>query len=393
MRKPIYLDYSATTPVDPRVAQKMSECLLVEGNFGNPASRSHVYGWNAEESVEIARAQVAAMLNCDPREIVWTSGATESDNLALKGVIEHPKARGRHIVTSVIEHKAVIDTCRYLEQKGCEVTWLKPRPEGWIDPDDVAAAMREDTAIVSIMHANNEIGVLSDIAAIGAIAHEHGAYFHTDAAQSGGKEPLDMKVLPVDLVSLSAHKMYGPKGIGALYVRREPPVRLVAQMHGGGHERNLRSGTLATHQIVGMGEAARIMTEVREQEHARILALRKRLHAHLSQMQGVRVNGDLERRLAGNLNVGFDGVDGETLLLSLAADVAVSSGSACTSATVEPSYVLRAIGVPDDVAHASLRFTVGRYTTAEEIDLAARRTLEVVEQLRTAADARAAQGI
>lgn len=359
----------------------MSECLLVEGNFGNPASRTHVYGWRAEEAVEAARAEVAKLINCDPREIVWTSGATESDNLAIKGTVEHPKARGKHIVTSIIEHKAVLDTCKYLESRGAEVTWLEPQPQGWIDPDDVAKALRDDTVIVSIMHANNEIGVINDIAAIGALAREAGAYFHTDAAQTAGKEPIDTQALPVDLISISGHKMYGPKGIGALYVRREPPVRLAAQMHGGGHERNMRSGTLATHQIVGMGEAARIMRETREAEQARILALRERLAARLLQIDGVRINGDPIRRLAGNLNVGFEGVDGETLLLALN-DVAVSSGSACTSATVEPSYVLRAIGVPDDVAAASLRFTVGRFTTEEEVDFAADRVLEVVRRLR-----------
>jgi cysteine desulfurase len=364
MRKPIYLDYSATTPVDPRVAQKMSDCLLTDGNFGNPASRSHAYGWMAEEAVEEARTQVAKLLNCDPREIVWTSGATESDNLAIKGVAEAQGASRRHIVTSVIEHKAVLDTCAYLETKGFEVTYLRP-----------------DTLLVSLMHVNNEIGVINDIAAIGEVCRASGVLFHVDAAQSAGKVPIDLSVMKVDLMSLSAHKMYGPKGIGALYVRRLPQVRIAPQIHGGGHERGMRSGTLATHQIVGMGEASRILRENMNSENARIAALRDRLWSHLKQLEGVQVNGDYQRRLPGNLNVAFAGIDGETLMMALD-DVAVSSGSACTSATVEPSYVLRALGLPDDLAHASLRFTIGRFTTEEDIDRAARRVIEVVERLR-----------
>ena len=381
MRKPIYLDYSATTPVDPRVAQKMSDCLLTDGNFGNPASRSHAYGWLAEEAVEEARAQVAKLLNCDPREIVWTSGATESDNLAIKGVAEAQGATRRHIVTSAIEHKAVLDTCGYLETKGFEVTYLNPGRSGIVEPSQVAAALQPDTLLVSLMHVNNEIGVVNDIAAIGEVCRAAGVLFHVDAAQSAGKIPIDLAVMKVDLMSLSGHKMYGPKGIGVLYVRRLPPVRIAPQIHGGGHERGLRSGTLATHQIVGMGEAARILKECMAEEGARIAALRNRLWAHLRQLEGVQINGDPERRLPGNLNVSFAGVDGETLLTALD-DVAVSSGSACTSATVEPSYVLRAIGVPDDLAHASLRFTVGRFTTEDDIDRAARRVVEVVERLR-----------
>lgn len=381
MRKPIYLDYSATTPVDPRVAQKMSDCLLTDGNFGNPASRSHVYGWQAEEAVEEARTQVAKLLNCDPREIVWTSGATESDNLAIKGVAEANGKSRRHIVTSVIEHKAVLDTCAYLETKGYEVTYLQPGPSGIIEPAQVSAALRPDTLLVSLMHVNNEIGVINDIAAIGEVCRAAGVLFHVDAAQSAGKVAIDLAQMKVDLMSLSAHKMYGPKGIGALYVRRSPPVRIAAQIHGGGHENGRRSGTLATHQIVGMGEAARILHECMDAENARIAALRNRLWSHLKQMDGVRVNGDLERRLPGNLNVAFAGIDGETLMIALD-DIAVSTGSACTSATVEPSYVLRAIGVPDDLAHASLRFTVGRFTTEDDIDRAARRVVEVVERLR-----------
>jgi cysteine desulfurase len=381
MRKPIYLDYSATTPVDPRVAQKMSDCLLTDGNFGNPASRSHVYGWQAEEAVEEARTQVAKLLNCDPREIVWTSGATESDNLAIKGVAEAAGKSRRHIVTSVIEHKAVLDTCAYLETKGYEVTYLQPGPSGIIEPAQVSAVLRPDTLLVSLMHVNNEIGVINDIAAIGEVCRAAGVLFHVDAAQSAGKIAIDLAHMKVDLMSLSAHKMYGPKGIGALYVRRSPPVRIAAQIHGGGHENGRRSGTLATHQIVGMGEAARILQECMDAENARIAALRNRLWSHLKQMDGVQVNGDLERRLPGNLNVAFAGIDGETLMIALD-DIAVSTGSACTSATVEPSYVLRAIGVPDDLAHASLRFTVGRFTTEDDIDRAARRVVEVVERLR-----------
>ena len=381
MRKPIYLDYSATTPVDPRVAQKMSDCLLTDGNFGNPASRSHVYGWLAEEAVEEARTQVAKLLNCDPREIVWTSGATESDNLAIKGVAEANGKSRRHIVTSMIEHKAVLDTCAYLETKGYEVTYLQPGPSGIVEPDQVVAALQSDTLLVSLMHVNNEIGVINDIAAIGEVCRAAGVLFHVDAAQSAGKVPVDLATMKVDLMSLSAHKMYGPKGIGALYVRRLPPVRIAAQIHGGGHENGRRSGTLATHQIVGMGEAARILRECMDTENVRIATLRNRLWSHLKQMDGVSVNGDLDRRLPGNLNVAFAGIDGETLMIALD-DIAVSTGSACTSATVEPSYVLRALGVPDDLAHASLRFTVGRFTTEDDIDRAARRVVEVVERLR-----------
>jgi cysteine desulfurase len=381
MRKPIYLDYSATTPVDPRVAQKMSDCLLTDGNFGNPSSRSHVYGWLAEEAVEEARTQVAKLLNCDAREIVWTSGATEADNLAIKGVAEAQGASRRHIVTSVIEHKAVLDTCAYLETKGFEVTYLKPGASGIIEPEQVAAALRADTLLVSLMHVNNEIGVINDIAAIGELCRTAGVVFHVDAAQSAGKIPIDLALMKVDLMSLAAHKMYGPKGIGVLYVRRAPPVRIAPQIHGGGHERGMRSGTLATHQIVGMGEAARILRENMATENARIAALRNRLWAHLKQLPGVQVNGDIDRRLPGNLNVAFAGVDGETLITALD-DIAVSTGSACTSATVEPSYVLRAIGVPDELAHASLRFTVGRFTTEADVERAARRVVEVVQRLR-----------
>ncbi len=380
--KPVYLDYAATTPVDPRVAQKMSDCLLVEGTFGNPASRSHVFGWEAEEAVEHARTQVAAVINADPREIVWTSGATESDNLALKGVAE--EAERRHIITSAIEHKAVLDTCGYLEGRGFDVTYLRPGADGLIQPEQVAEAIRDDTLIVSIMHVNNEIGVVNDVAAIGAICREHGVLMHTDAAQSFGKLPLDVSTMAIDLISISGHKIYGPKGIGALYVRREPPVHLSAMIHGGGHERGMRSGTLATHQIVGLGEAAAIMMREREREHDRLLKLRQRLWSHLKQIPGTHLNGAEFERLPGLINVGFEGVDGETLIMALD-DIAVSTGSACTSASVEPSYVLRAIGLEDALAHASLRFTVGRFTTEAEVDYAGQRVAEVVTALRARA--------
>lgn len=377
-RKAVYLDYAATTPVDPRVAQKMSACLLVEGNFGNPASRSHVFGWEAEEAVEHARTQVAGVINADPREIVWTSGATESDNLALKGVADG--AQKKHIITSAVEHKAILDTAEYLAGRGFQITYLEPGSDGIIQPAQVAEALTEDTLIVSIMHANNETGVVNDVAAIGAICRQNGVLMHTDAAQSFGKLPLDVATMPLDMISISAHKIYGPKGIGALYVRREPPVHLTPLIHGGGHERGMRSGTLATHQIVGLGEAAALMAREYQREHERIFGLRQRLWSHLRQIPGARLNGSEEHRLPGLINVGFAGVDGETLLLALD-DVAVSSGSACTSASVEPSYVLRALGIDDDLAHASLRFTVGRFTTEEEVDYAGRRVAEVVSGL------------
>lgn len=377
--KVVYLDYAATTPVDPRVAQKMSACLLVEGKFGNPASRSHVYGWQAEEAVEEARTQVASLLNADPREIIWTSGATESDNLAIKGPAEG--ASKRHIITSSIEHKAVLDTCAYLETRGFQVTYLNPGADGLIAAEQVEAALRPDTLLVSIMHANNEIGVVNDIASIGEVARAGGALMHTDAAQSAGKVPIDVKALPVDLISLSAHKMYGPKGMGALFVRREPPIAMTPLIHGGGHERGLRSGTLATHQIVGLGEASAILERNMQSENERIFGLRSRLLSHLRQLPGTHLNGHERQRLPGLINVGFEGVDGETLLLALD-DVAVSSGSACTSASVEPSYVLKAIGLDDAVAHASLRFTVGRFSTTEDVDFAAARVIDVVTKLR-----------
>lgn len=384
-RKVVYLDYSATTPVDPRVAERMSACLLAEGAFGNPASRSHVYGWEAEELVEAARAEVAALIHAEPREIVWTSGATESDNLAIKGIVE--ANGGQHVVTSSYEHKAVLDTCAWLTGLGVEATYLAPDADGLVHPQAVADAVRPETALVSIMHANNEIGVVNDIAAIGAVCRERGVPFHTDATQSVGKVEVDVRRDNIDLLSLSAHKMYGPKGIGALFVRREPPLRVAAQIHGGGHERGMRSGTLATHQIVGLGEACRIAVAEMSAESCRTRALRDRLWAHFKQLPGARLNGSERQRLPGNLNVSFEDVDGETLLLALD-DIAVSSGSACTSATVEPSYVLRAIGVADELAHASIRFSIGRYTTVADIDFAARRMVDVVEKLRTARSSR-----
>lgn len=381
MKLPIYFDYSATTPVDPRVAKKMMDCLTLDGNFGNPASRSHLFGWKAEEAAEEARSQVAALIGADPREIVWTSGATESDNLAIKGVAHFNAKKGKHIVTSKIEHKAVLDTCRQLEREGFEVTYLDPSPDGLISAQQVEAALRPDTTLVSIMHVNNEIGTINDIAAIGAVCRAKGVMYHVDAAQSVGKVPLNMAELPVDLLSLSAHKAYGPKGIGALYVGRKPRVRIEAQMHGGGHERGMRSGTLPTHQIVGMGEAFRIAGEEMAEENVRILALRNRLLAGFNDIEQVFVNGSLDHRVAGNLNISFAFVEGESLMMSLK-DLALSSGSACTSASLEPSYVLRALGLSDELAHSSLRFSIGRFTTEADIDFAIVQLHRAVNKLR-----------
>ncbi len=372
---PIYLDYSATTPVDPRVADKMRQYLTPDGEFGNPASRSHSFGWHAEEAVDEARSQVAALIGADPREIIWTSGGTESDNLAIKGAAHFYRKKGKRIVTVKTEHKAVLDTCRQLEREGFEVTYLAPRENGLLDLEDLRAALREDTTVVSVMHVNNEIGVIQDIAAIGAMTRERGVILHVDAAQSAGKIPIDVHAMGVDLMTLSAHKIYGPKGIGALYVCRKPRVRLEAQMHGGGHERGLRSGTLPTHQIVGMGEAFRIAREEMAEESARVRALRDRLWNGLNEMDEVYLNGDLERRAPGSLNVSFNFVEGESLIMALK-DIAVSSGSACTSASLEPSYVLRALGRNDELAHSSLRFTIGRFTTEEEVD----RTIGLVKR-------------
>lgn len=382
MKKPVYLDYAATTPVDARVIVRMNECLGMDGVFGNPASRSHVYGWLAEEAVENARRQVADLINADPREIVWTSGATESDNLAIKGAAQARKARGRHLVTAATEHKAVIDSMRFLEREGYEVSWLAPGADGVIRADDVRAVLRPDTTLVSIMHANNETGVINDIADIGALCREKEILFHVDAAQSAGKIVIDVRKLPVDLMSFSAHKIYGPKGVGALYVRRSPDVRIEAQMHGGGHERGMRSGTLPTHQLVGMGEAFAIAQQDMHDEAERLLALRENLLEGLQQIGEVFLNGHPTQRLPGHLNVAFAGIDGEVLLTALS-DIAVSSGSACTSASVEPSYVLRAMGISDALAHASLRFSIGRFTTAEDIATAVSHVRATVARLRS----------
>ncbi|MDX1334527.1 MAG: IscS subfamily cysteine desulfurase [Gammaproteobacteria bacterium] len=378
---PIYLDYSATTPVDERVAKKMVEYMTFEGKFGNPASRSHQFGWDTEKAIDTARQQVADLINADPREIVWTSGATESNNLAIKGVAHFYQKKGKHIVTVKTEHKAVLDTCRQLEREGYEVTYLDPEPNGLVDLDKFKAALRDDTILASVMHVNNEIGVIQDIAAIGEICRENKVVFHVDAAQSAGKVPIDLQEMKVDLMSFSAHKIYGPKGVGALYVRRKPRIRIEAQMHGGGHERGMRSGTLATHQIVGMGEAFRIAKEEMAVENERILSLRNRLLKGFEGMEEVYVNGDLEHRVAGNLNISFNYVEGESLIMAVK-DIAVSSGSACTSASLEPSYVLRALGLSDELAHSSLRFSIGRYTTAEEIDYTIGHVRSAVEKLR-----------
>jgi len=382
MKLPIYFDYSATCPVDSRVAEKMVQCMTMDGNFGNPASRSHRYGWQAEESVDNAREQIADLLNADPREIVFTSGATESDNLAIKGAAHfYADSKGKHIVTSSIEHKAVLDTCRQLEREGFEITYLEPDTNGITSAESVQAALRDDTVLVSIMHANNEIGVINDIAAIGEITRERKIIFHVDAAQTVGKIPVDMEAAKVDLLSMSAHKMYGPKGIGALFVRRKPRVRIEAQMHGGGHERGMRSGTLATHQIVGFGEAARIARETMHADNQRISQLRDRLWQGVSDMEEVYLNGDEESRLPGALNVSFNFVEGESLIMALK-DLAISSGSACTSASLEPSYVLRALGRSDELAHSSLRFSLGRFTTEAEVDFATEKLRAAVEKLR-----------
>lgn len=376
---PIYLDYSATTPVDPRVADEMIPYLTEK--FGNPASRSHSFGWVADEAVERAREQVASLVNADPKEIVWTSGATESNNLALKGAAHFYADKGKHIVTVQTEHKAVLDTVRELERQGFAATYLVPEPTGLLDLEKLKAALRPDTTIVSVMYVNNEIGVVQDIAAIGEICRERGILLHVDAAQATGKVVIDLQKLKVDLMSFSAHKTYGPKGIGALYVRRKPRVRLEAQMHGGGHERGFRSGTLATHQIVGMGEAFRIAQEEMTAENVRIRMLRDRLWAGLSAMEEVYLNGDMEQRVPHNLNVSFNFVEGESLIMAVK-DIAVSSGSACTSASLEPSYVLRALGRNDELAHSSIRFTIGRFTTVEEVDYTVKLLHEKIGKLR-----------
>ncbi len=381
MQLPIYLDYAATTPVDPTVAAKMFECLTLDGNFGNPASRSHLIGWKAEEAVEEARRNVADLVNCDPREIVWTSGATESDNLALKGVAHFHADRGRHIISSCIEHKAVLDSLQQLEREGFEVTLLRPDAHGIISAASVEAALRPDTILVSLMHVNNEIGSANDIAAIGAVTRARGVLFHVDAAQSAGKLPIDLSSLQVDLMSFSAHKIYGPKGVGALYVCRSPRVMIEAQIHGGGHERGMRSGTLPTHQLVGMGEAFRLAGQRLQQDTAQLRSLRAKLLAGLSDLEGVSLNGHPELHAPGIVNLAFAGVDGESLLLSLR-ELAVSSGSACTSASMEPSYVLRGLGLADDLAQSSLRISLGRYSTEQDVEIAVGCLRRAVTTLR-----------
>ena len=381
MKLPIYLDYSATTPVDPRVAEKMMQCLTLDGNFGNPASRSHRFGWHAEEAVDIARNQIADLVGADPREIVFTSGATESDNLAIKGAANFYQKKGKHIITSKTEHKAVLDTCRQLEREGFDVTYLAPQSNGIIDLKELEAAMRDDTILVSIMHVNNEIGVVQDIATIGEMCRARGIIYHVDATQSVGKLPIDLSQLKVDLMSFSGHKIYGPKGIGALYVRRKPRVRLEAQMHGGGHERGFRSGTLPTHQIVGMGEAFRLARLELEQDRAHALKLRNLFLDGIKDIEEVYINGDLEQRVPTNLNVSFNFVEGESLIMAVK-ELAVSSGSACTSASLEPSYVLRALGRNDELAHSSLRVTFGRMTTEEEVKYAAELIKSKIGKLR-----------
>ncbi len=381
MKLPIYLDYSATTPIDKRVADKMSEYLTVDHHFGNPASRSHEFGWKADKAIKLARTQVANLINADPKEIVWTSGATESDNLAIKGAAHFYQKKGKHIITYKTEHKAVLDSCRQLEREGFEVTYLEPLTNGLIDIKKLQNAIREDTTLVSIMHVNNEIGVIQNITAIGELTRSKGVLLHVDAAQSAGKVAIDLQAMKVDLMSFSAHKAYGPKGMGALYVRRKPRVRIEAQMHGGGHERGMRSGTLAVHQIVGMGEAFHIAKNEMATENERIRMLRDRLLNGLEDMEEIYVNGDMKNRIAGNLNISFNFIEGESLIMAVK-DIAVSSGSACTSASLEPSYVLRAIGRNDELAHSSIRFTIGRFTTEEEIDYTIQLMKTKVDKLR-----------
>ena len=378
---PIYMDYASTTPVDPRVAKKISDHLTLDGNFGNPASRSHKFGWKAEEAVEEARSHVANLVNCDPREIVWTSGATEADNLAIKGIANFYQKNGKHIITSKIEHKAVLDPCRQLERDGFEVTYLEPNEGGLITPEAVSNAIREDTVLISIMHINNELGTINDLDGIGKIAREKGIFFHVDAAQSTGKVAIDLSVLPVDLMSFSAHKTYGPKGIGALFVRRKPRVRIEAQIHGGGHERGMRSGTLATHQIVGMGEAFRIAKEEMDNDKIRIQSLHDKFYNSISKIEEIYINGDIDNKVSNILNISFAYVEGESLIMALK-DIAVSSGSACTSASLEPSYVLRALGRKDELASSSIRFSFGRFTTEEDVDYTLTLINHAVDRLR-----------
>ncbi|MBZ2170020.1 IscS subfamily cysteine desulfurase [Marinobacter sp. F4216] len=380
MKKPVYLDYAATTPVDPAVAEEMSKYLTMDGVFGNPASRSHMYGWQAEAAVENARRQVAQLIGADPREIVWTSGATESDNLAIKGAVaghDNP-----HIITSIIEHKAVLDTCKWLEQQGVDVTWLVPQGDGRVLPGQVAEALRDNTVLVSLMMVNNELGCVTDVATIGAMLRERGILFHVDAAQAAGKLPVDVSEMSVDLMSVSGHKVYGPKGVGALYVRRSPEVRIEAQIHGGGHERGMRSGTLPTHQIAGMGRAFAIARERLGEEIERLEQLRSGFLTGLSALEGVRLNGSQDHRVPGIVNLSFDGVEAESLMLGLR-ELAVSSGSACASATMEPSFVLRGIGLNDEQAHRALRFSFGRFTSADDVEFAGKHIIDVVSRLRS----------
>ena len=377
----IYLDYASTTPVDPRVATKMMEFLTPEGEFGNPASRSHRFGWKADEAVEEARSHVANLVNCDPREIVWTSGATEADNLAIKGVARFYKSKGNHIITSKIEHKAVLDPCRQLEREGFEVTYLDPDESGVITPDSVKSAIQDNTVLVSIMHINNELGTVNDIEKIGEVTRKHGAFFHVDAAQSTGKVDIDLQKICVDLMSFSAHKTYGPKGIGALYVRRKPRVRLEALIHGGGHERGMRSGTLATHQIVGMGEAFRLASKEMIEDHNKIVKFHEKFIDKVKEIDHVYINGDLDNKVPNILNVSFNFVEGESLIMGLK-DIAVSSGSACTSASLEPSYVLRALGRKDELAHSSIRFSFGRFTSDDDVNNTLDILGNVVHRLR-----------
>ena len=378
---PIYLDYASTTPIDKRVADKMLEYMTTDGMYGNPASRSHSYGWDADEAVSMSRKHVADLINADPREIVWTSGATESDNLAIKGAAHFYKKKGKHVITIKTEHKAVLDACRQLEREGFEVTYMEPMANGLIDIKQLESEIRDDTVLISIMHVNNEIGVIQDIESIGKLARSKKIIFHVDAAQSAGKIEIDLEKMNVDLMSFSAHKIYGPKGIGALYVRRKPRVRLEAQIHGGGHERGLRSGTLPTHQIVGMGEAFRIAKEEMEKDYEKISQLRNRLWNGLKDIEEVYLNGDFENRYPGIMNISFNYVEGESLIMATK-DIAVSSGSACTSASLEPSFVLRAIGRSDELAHSSLRMSIGRFTTEKEIDTTIETVKKAVDKLR-----------
>jgi len=381
MKLPIYFDYAATTPVDERVAEKMANYLTIDGIFGNPASNTHRYGWEARKAVEEARAQVADFVNAEPREIVWTSGATESDNLAIKGVAHFLRNKGKHIITCKTEHKAVLDTCNYMVNQGYDVTFLQTNKQGLVDLQELADSIRDDTILISIMHVNNEIGVCQDLQGIGEMARDRGVLYHVDAAQSAGKLPIDLQTLPVDLMSFSGHKIYGPKGIGALYVRSKPRVRLQAEIHGGGHEFGMRSGTLATHQIVGMGEAFATAKQELAEESIRITKQRLRLWQGINKLSDVYLNGDPDARVPGILNVSIDGVEGEALLMGLK-DLAISSGSACTSASVEPSFVLKALGRSDALAHSSIRLTIGRYTTDEDVDFAIDTISKTVERLR-----------